>query len=352
MSLPATLSQTRFAALGVLSVALVWGLMWAPFRFLAEAGVSPQLSSFLVYSMVSLLGAALFWRVFRAHWRLTPHLAILLLAFGWTNFGYTKAMTDGEVMRALLLFYASPLWGALFSWWLLKETLTRIGWAVIAVSLAGVVAILWQPGAGGGAWLSEPYEWMALTSGMAFAFGQVVSRHARALPPPVKSSTIWLGTAALGLALSGANGELARVATIDAWHWAVLVLLAVSLFCTSVVSQASLAILPANQVITLMLTELVFAALSAYAMAGETMSANEWLGGALIVGASLFSGRMSSKPAPLEVAPPAELARCGEADPADAPEPEPVAPATEPPPVIRRRNIEGESTRPRGLRRR
>ncbi|RXZ44052.1 DMT family transporter [Crenobacter cavernae] len=339
-----TPSQIRFAALGVLSVALVWGLMWYPFRFLADAGISPQLASFLVYSLVTVMGVALFWRVFREHWRLTKQLAILLVAFGWTNFGYTKAMTDGEVMRALLLFYASPLWGALFSWLVLKEKLTRIGWGVVAVSLAGCVAILWQPGGNGGPWLSEPYEWMALTAGMAFAFGQVVSRHARALPPPVKSSAIWIGTATLGFALSAAHGELARIATIDAWHWGVLASLAVSLICTSVVSQASLSVLPANQVITLMLTELVFAAVSAYAMAGETMTANEWLGGVLIVGASLFSGKMTSKPAPIEAAPPADIAPCcGEIEAAEP---------AEPPPVIRRRNIEGEATRPRGLRRR
>lgn len=350
-----TARQIRFAASCTLTVAFVWGVIWYPFRFLREAGITPQLSSFLVYSMITVAGVTLFWPVFRRHWRLSPHMLILLLAFGWTNFGYTKAMTDGVVMRALLLFYLTPLWTALLSWLLLKEKLSQIGWGVVGVSLLGCAVILWDPKAmASGQWLSQPYEWMALSAGIAFSFGQTISRKAQSLPPVVKSSAIWLGTAVMGFATASAHGELGLIADINLAHWLVLLLLAVVLISTSVISQFSLTVLTANQNMTLMLTELVIAAASAFFLAGELMQPHEWLGGALIVGASLFSGKMARQAkAAVSLAPagcPPQPETPCMADVLPVKEPQSAQPAAGQ--LIRRRNIEGEATRPLASRRR
>ena len=57
-----------------------------------------------------------------------------------------------------------------------------------------------------------------------------------------------------------------------------------------------MAALPANRAIVILLSELVVAALSSWWLAGETMELREWLGGGLIVAASLVSGRMESPP--------------------------------------------------------
>ena len=54
----------------------------------------------------------------------------------------------------------------------------------------------------------------------------------------------------------------------------------------------------ATQVMTLMLMELLFAAISAYLLAGERMQLQEWIGGALIASASLLSGHIVAKPKP------------------------------------------------------
>jgi drug/metabolite transporter (DMT)-like permease len=50
---------------------------------------------------------------------------------------------------------------------------------------------------------------------------------------------------------------------------------------------------PANRAIVIFLSELVVAALAAYWLAGEVMTLREWLGGAMIVSASLYSSRMA-----------------------------------------------------------
>jgi len=48
--------------------------------------------------------------------------------------------------------------------------------------------------------------------------------------------------------------------------------------------------MPANRAIVILLFELVVAAVAAYFLAGETMRAQDWMGGALIVAASIASG--------------------------------------------------------------
>jgi drug/metabolite transporter (DMT)-like permease len=73
---------------------------------------------------------------------------------------------------------------------LLHERLTRSGWLVVALSLAGCMIILYRPGLlDGAALLSQRYEWLALSGGITFALGNVLSKRARTCrcrssPPP------------------------------------------------------------------------------------------------------------------------------------------------------------------------
>lgn len=291
--------QKLLAVASILVTALVWGLMWFPFRALNERGVSIPMTSLVVYLVAATLGVAVFRDVFRRQFRFQPVLLPLAFLFGWCNFSYTWAVSEGLVMRVLLLFYLSPLWSVLFAWLLLKERLTRQGWLVVALSLAGCMVILYRPGAlDGAAMLSQRYEWLALSGGVAFALGNVLSRGAKGLPVPVKSATIWVGVASMGFTSLWLHDSLPRLLTIAPQGLLLLGILGCTLLATSVISQHGVSQLPATQTMTLMLMELVFAALSAWLLAHETMTAGEWLGGALIAGASLLSGGMTRKPEP------------------------------------------------------
>ncbi|MGE8355278.1 MAG: DMT family transporter [Microvirgula sp.] len=287
-----------------LTTALVWGLLWYPFRFLTEQGISASMTSMLVYLLCATVGIALFWRDFKRYFRPEFRLLVLMVIFGWTNLGYTWAVTEGQVMRVMLLFYLSPLWTAFLSWLILKETLTRAGLAVIGLSLLGCAITLYRPGLwSGSAMLSERYEWFALTAGFAYSLGTVLSRRAQSLALPVKSACIWLGVAgfaAVTLTLSGRMGEIRLLTPVISVE---IVLIAACLLATSIVSQHGVSLLPANQVMTLMLTELVFAAVSAYLLASERMSLQEWIGGGLIIAASLLSGKMHAGPEKVRLKP-------------------------------------------------
>ncbi len=286
--------QKLLAIVAILTTALVWGLMWYPFRALNERGVSIAQTSLLVYLIAAMLGIALFFDVYRRQLRWHPVLPLLALLFGWCNFSYTWAVSEGMVMRVLLLFYLSPLWTALFSRLLLQEKLTRTGWLLVGLSLAGCLTILYRPGLLEGATLlSQRYEWLALSGGISFALGNVLSKRARNLPVPVKSATIWFGVALMGFIALASRQQLGAVLDTSLQAWLLLALLGMTLLASSIISQHGVSLLPASQTMTLMLLELVFAALSAYGLAGESMSLQEWLGGALIAAASLLSGKMT-----------------------------------------------------------
>jgi hypothetical protein len=54
-------------------------------------------------------------------------LWVLVLAAGTTNATFNWAVTIGDVVRVVLLFYLMPLWAVLLARLLLKERLTRAG---------------------------------------------------------------------------------------------------------------------------------------------------------------------------------------------------------------------------------
>lgn len=292
--------QNLLPLAGVFSGALVWGLIWYPFRALQDAGVSGALATLLTYLLALLCGVFMLprvWRELRLHHRagMSRWVLFLALSVGWTNLGYVLAVLHGEVMRVLLLFYLAPLWTILFSYWLLGERLNRYGGLVVALSLGGAFVMLWEPQLG----LPLPAnlaEWIGLSSGMAFALSNVVSRRAAHLSVEAKSSSVWFGTALLTAPLIWWQGGLpGRLLAIDAQAWLLLALLGVVLCAVSFAVQYALAHLSANRAIVLFLFELVVAAASAYVLAGEAMELRDWIGAALIVSATLLSGRLHAR---------------------------------------------------------
>jgi drug/metabolite transporter (DMT)-like permease len=64
-------------------------------------------------------------------------------------------------------------------------------------------------------------------------------------------------------------------------------------FALSLVVQYGLTHMLANQASVILLFEIVVAAVAAWLLADETMTPREWVGGAMIVSAGLFSARMN-----------------------------------------------------------
>lgn len=281
---------------GILSGALVWGLIWYPFRVLDEAGVSGPLATMLTYLLALVFGMLLLPRIWHEVRSAGLWMAALVVCAGWSNFGYVLAILDGEVMRVLLLFYLAPLWTIVFSYLILGERLNRYGFAVIALSLCGAFIMLWRPKLG----LPLPSnasEWIGLSAGMSFALSNVVARRAEHVSVTAKSNSVLFGTILCTAPFLIWKGGLAeQMMAIPLQSWLLLVLLGVVLCATSFAVQFGLAVLAANRVIILFLSELVFAGIASYFLADEAMEARDWIGALLIVSASMLSGRLYVAP--------------------------------------------------------
>ncbi len=278
---------------GVLSGALVWGLIWYPYRVLQEVGISGRHGNFPDLSVGDIV-----WRVHgaarvagsargRRRWAM-----LLVLSAGWANLGYVLGMLHGEVMRVLLLFYLAPVWTILFSYWLLRERLNLYGYCVVVLSLGGAWSCCGNRG-----WVCQLRRicrsgWGFLP-GMGFALSNVVSRRAANLSLPAKSYSVWLGTALLTALLCWwQGGFIDRLQAIDLPSWLLLGLLGIVLCSSTFALQYAIANLSANRAIILFLFELVVAAISSYFLAGESLHLRDWLGALLIVAASLLSGKL------------------------------------------------------------
>ncbi len=274
----------------LLAGAALWGVVWYPYRVLSQAGLDGIWSTTLTYGFALLLGVALFPRE-AARLARMPKLALVMgLAIGWSNLAYVLAVLEGEVMRVLLLFYLAPLWTVPIAWLLLRERLDAAGFAVMALAFAGAMVMLWKPQLGV-PWPTARAEWLGLLAGLLFALGNVLIRKLDTMTDAGKSIVIWAGVTFVALASLPAS-RMSPAATWDvvAGHGALIAGVAAALVAMSLALQYGLARMPANRAIVILLFELVVAAFAAYLLAGETLRQEDWIGGALIVAASLLSG--------------------------------------------------------------
>lgn len=288
-----TSKQKFLPVIGLLTGALVWGLMWYPYRALQNMGVGGEISTLIGYCIALMLGLCFVGPVWR-ELKVAGWLGIILMSnAGWTNLGYVLAMLDGEVMRVLLLFYLAPLWTVFFSHWLLGEKLNSYGYAVVALSLGGAVVMLWDMRLG----LPLPQnraEWIALSAGVSFALTNVAVRRMQHLSVNFKVFSVWMGTILFTIILLLFQGHIwVQLQSIPPNTWWLLCLIGLVLCAISFAVQHGLTYLPANQAIVLLLSELVFAAVSSYFLADEKMELHEIIGAVLIISASLLSGKCS-----------------------------------------------------------
>ncbi len=287
--------QNLLPVTALLGGAIIWGLLWYPYRVLEQAEISGSIATAITYFIALLLGLV----SFRKDLRMShiaggePYLLLGIALFaGWTNLAYVLGVIHGEVMRVLLLFYLAPLWTIVFSRLLLKEKLSLHGYLVIIISLAGAITMLWEPESG--SLLPSSYgDWMGLSAGFMFALLNVLSRKDQYHNVQSKSVAVWVGVTLTGVIYSLFLPDLSVLSSISMDSYLLLFGLGIIVFVLSVVVQYGVTHVPANRAIIIMLFELVVAAVAAYFLTDEAMTLKSWMGGALIVSASLFSARMN-----------------------------------------------------------
>ena len=278
------------AALGLLFGAFCWGIIWYPYRLLAESGLSGAVSSFYTYCMAILIASVYSAQYWRSFIKQSSSIIWLAIVAGVTNLAYVLAVIDGEVMRVMLLFYLSPLWTLILAHFWLKEKTHFTGYIAIAVSLLGAFIMLYEPKLNSLPLPKNTSEWLALASGVGFSISNVITRQATNLTVRAKSFAVWAGVLLVSLAyilLSQSTFPSPQSITMSQFLYlftATLVLMLATLAVQYGVTRMS-----AAKSSVLFLFELVVAAFASYFFVHESMSANEWVGGILIMAAAVFA---------------------------------------------------------------
>lgn len=254
----------------------------------------PLWTTCFVYALSALVIAALRPASVR-HLLRTRSLWVLVLASGVTNAAFNWGVVIGDVVRVVLLFYLMPLWALLLARLLLGEALTRSAVARAALALAGAAVVLW-PDAGAAAaqwpWPRNLADWLGLLGGFSFALNNVMLRREAHQPEAARALAMFVG----GTAVAGALGAALALQGLVPWPvaphaslvpWACA--LALLFLFGNLALQYGAARLRANVTAVVMLTEVVFAAGSAWALGGGVLTPQLVGGGAMILLAAILS---------------------------------------------------------------
>jgi drug/metabolite transporter (DMT)-like permease len=304
-------SDQTLPAVGALVLnSLIWGISWLPFRFLNSMGLHSLWMTTWIYAVATLIFLVRFPGALRSLYR-SPWLMALGLASGLTNASFTWGVTVGDVMRVVLLFFMMPVWAIILARLLLGEAVTRGALVRAALAVAGAVIVLGQADT----WLPVPRslpDWLGLIGGAGFALTNVLLRRQAKESMQSKAMAMFLGSMLF-------PGMIAAIATAGAYaqvtmpvlslELAVLATLTAGLFIVAnLLLQYGAAHLPANVTAVVSISEIPFAALSAWLIGGEPLTGRKLLGGAFIVTASVLAAmphwrKRSNKPSDIRKAP-------------------------------------------------
>ncbi len=261
----------------------MWGVFWLPMRWFDSEHVGGAWIS-IIFNAMALLSAL----PFLLRRRVWQSINGLLLGSAFSLYTVSLVMTD--VIHAILFFYLTPVWSTLAAWFLFGERMGTRRALSIALGFSGLAAIL-----GGVDAVPLPRntgDWVALASGMCWAAGTLrsyrkptakvaLSVFAFALGGLVSSLVILAAAAGMGLAL-------AQTGNLDAMlPWIIVLGLVIFVPPNFLVLWAAQRIDP-GRVGILLMTEVLFGAISAALLSGEPYSLSDAIGTALISSAGFI----------------------------------------------------------------
>jgi len=288
---PAVVSGRRWGVLALVFNAFAFGVSWWPFRQLAALGLHPLWLTALSYAaavvLLLVLRPAALGELLR-----TPALWSLMLAAGVTNACFNWAVSLGDVVRVILLFYLMPLWTVLLARWLLGERISARGGLRVALALAGALVVLWP--VSGSAWplITSLSDALGLLGGVGFALNNVLLRRQSGCSSGACALAMFAGGSAVSLALAATLSQSGQVTPLPAASW-VLALGALALalwfLAANLALQHGAAQLPANTGSVIMITEVFFASASSLILGAANPGLREALGALMILGAALLA---------------------------------------------------------------
>ena len=150
---------------------MMWGLFWIPIHAIGRLGLTGAWPGALIYAAcVTLLLPLLIMRR-RQIGRQFRQLVWCGLLTGAAFSLYATSLFLTDVVRVILLFYLTPVWGTLLGMFVLGERLTVPRVVALVSGLLGLLVVL---GIGANFPLPQSLgDWLALASGMIWAYGSL-----------------------------------------------------------------------------------------------------------------------------------------------------------------------------------
>ncbi len=285
VTLPARLKESPLAILSLVLSGVVWGFSWWPLKHFAAQGLDGHAIALTAYALVGVMALPLIWRE-RSAWRREWHWLLLIgLFFGLANFLFSWSLMVGSVVRSMLLFFLLPAWGVLGGKVFLNERLGARRLLAVALCLGGVFTIV-----GGVDAFDAPLSFAdvaAFIAGLAYTAAGISNRAARAIPIASRTLISFVGCGCV--ALAGLVVHAPAIPTLPAIEWGLLCLFAfVWLMGGTLLTTFGVTHVQASRAAVLQVAELLVAVVSAVLIGGESLAVGEYVGGAMILLATLI----------------------------------------------------------------
>ena len=257
-------------------------------RGIEQAGVPAFWTGPVIFGASTILFvplALLRWQHLVAHWR---HILVPGLLAGFAFALYIASLNLTEVVRAILLFYMSPLWSTLLSYFILKERLSANRVVALALAFGGLYVVLVVESG-----LPVPRnagDWFALISGMCWSYAslRLFQDGARYIPEKLMIFVIFALILSLLLLLwqQGDLGQMPGWQTLaNGWQWIALV--AIMMLPITYLTIWPATVLSPVRVGMLLMVEVIVGVLSAALLLDEAFGLRETIGTLLIVSAGI-----------------------------------------------------------------
>lgn len=281
------------AKLACLYAGAVWGLFWIPLRALEEAGLHGLWITFVYFLVptICLLPVTL-WR-----WQHVRkggiQLQITAMLSGGALLLYSTSIVYTDVVRAILLFYLTPVWATILARVFLGDAITLTRLVAMALAIIGMLTVF-----GLGARFPVPQnigDWLGVGAGVLWAVAMVRLRQ------DSKHSAIELtvGFFQWSLVFSAAAAILLASHHVPSVTQALPAMPILLIFMVVLILPGTYASLWGPKFLSpglgglLFMTEIVIGAVSVALLAGEPFGMRELIGVILIAGASMLEPLLS-----------------------------------------------------------
>lgn len=276
------------AKLACLYAGAVWGLFWIPLRALEEAGINGlwiTVIYFLIPTICLMPVVILRWQHVKEG---GISLQLTTMLSGGALLLYSTSIVYTDVVRAILLFYLTPIWATILARIFLGDLITPSRVIAMVLAILGMLTIF-----GLGARFPIPQnigDWLGIGSGFLWAVAMVRIRMSESHSAIELTAGFfqWSLIFSSGAAFLLATSQMPDIEQILPALPLLLIFMALLVLPGTYASLWGPKYLSPGIVGLLFMTEIIVGAISVALLAGEPFGIRELIGVLLIAGASML----------------------------------------------------------------